>query len=104
MGPVELPARGSRTLQIPTKVSANRKIVLPVELTTVTGHPLGDPAILTIRSNAYGEALTIITACAGALLLFLAGRRLLRRFRGQPDPADAGRAPSQHSLRRQSDE
>ncbi|CAM3828691.1 DUF6049 family protein [Smaragdicoccus niigatensis] len=104
MGLVELPARGSRTLQIPTKVSANRKIVLPVELTTVTGHPLGSPAILTIRSNAYGQALTIITACAGALLLFLAGRRLWRRFRGQPDPADEGRAPSQHPLRRHSDE
>lgn len=105
MGLVDLPARGSRTLQIPTKVSANRKIVLPVELTTDTGHPLGTPAILTIRSNAYGKALTILTSCAGGLLLVLAGRRLFRRFRGEPDPADEGRlAPTTHTLRRHDDE
>ena len=100
MGLVELPARGSRTLQIPTKISANRKIVLPVELTTAGGHPLGAPAILTVRSNAYGQALALITAGAGTLLLVLAGRRLLRRFRGQPDPADEGRpAPTVHHKR-----
>jgi hypothetical protein len=98
-------ARGSRTLQIPTKVSANRKIVLPVELTTDTVHPLGSPAILTVRSNAYGQALTIITAGAGALLLVLAGRRLYRRFKGEPDPADEGRLPPHaHHIRRDHDE
>jgi hypothetical protein len=37
--------------------------------------------------------LAIITACAGALLFLLAGRRLWRRFRGQPDPADKGLDP-----------
>ena len=36
------------------------------------------------------EILAVVTGCAGALLLFLAGRRLLHRFRGEPDPADEG--------------
>jgi len=45
---------------------------------------------VNVRSNAYGQALAIITASAGVLLLLLAGRRLWHRFKGQPDPADEG--------------
>ncbi|MFI5500302.1 DUF6049 family protein [Nocardia asteroides] len=85
-----LPPSGTRSFQIPTEVSDSRKLVIPISLTTPDGVALGEPTSVSVRSNAYGQALAIITACAGILLFLLAGRRLLRRFRGQPDPADEG--------------
>jgi hypothetical protein len=90
IGEQQLPAEGTRSFQIPTKVSDSRNLVIPISLTTPGGVPLGNATSVSVRSNAYGQALAIITACAGALLLLLAGRRLWRRFRGQPDPADEG--------------
>ncbi|MFC9549880.1 DUF6049 family protein [Rhodococcus sp. NPDC056960] len=90
IGPTTLPPRGSRTLTVPTEANDSRKLVVEFSLTTADGQQLGEPTSVTVRSNAYGQALAILTACAGALLLFLAGRRLWHRFRGQPDPADEG--------------
>ncbi|MGB6182583.1 MAG: glycoprotein [Rhodococcus sp. (in: high G+C Gram-positive bacteria)] len=88
IGPQQLPPRGSRSLQIPARVSDSRKMVVEFSLSTDGGTRLGQAATVNVRSNAYGRALAIITAGAGALLLLLAGRRLWHRFRGQPDPAD----------------
>ncbi|MFG1769862.1 DUF6049 family protein [Nocardia salmonicida] len=88
-----LPPSGTRSFQIPTEVSDSRKLVIPIALTTPDGIALGEATSVSVRSNAYGQALAIITACAAILLLLLAGRRLVRRFRGQPDPADEGFAP-----------
>lgn len=93
IGEQQLPAEGSRSFQIPTQVSDKRNLVIPISLTTPEAVPLGNATSVSVRSNAYGQALAIITACAGALLLLLAGRRLWRRFRGQPDPADEGLDP-----------
>ncbi|MGF7122063.1 DUF6049 family protein [Rhodococcus sp. BE178] len=90
IGPQQLPPRGSRSLQVPAEVSDSRTMVVDFSLTTESGQNLGEQTSVTVRSNAYGQALAIITACAGALLLFLAGRRLWHRFRGQPDRADEG--------------
>ncbi|AQA24093.1 glyco domain protein [Rhodococcus sp. MTM3W5.2] len=90
IGDQQLPPRGSRTLQVPATVENAGKLVVDVALTTTNGRELGEPTSVSIRTNAYGKALAIITACAGALLLLLAGRRLWHRFRGQPDPADEG--------------
>ncbi len=90
IGDQQLPARGSRALQVPAKVTDTGKMVVDVALTTVNGHALGEPVSVSIRSNSYGMVLAIITAGAGALLLLLAGRRLWHRFRGQPDRADEG--------------
>lgn len=90
IGPTQLPPRGSRTLTVPAEISDSRKIEVEFALTTESGLPLGNPTQVTVRSNAYGQILAIVTGCAGALLLFLAGRRLLHRFRGEPDPADEG--------------
>lgn len=90
IGDQQLPARGSRALQVPAKVTDTGKMVVDVALTTVNGHPLGEPVSVSVRSNSYGTVLAIITAGAGALLLLLAGRRLWHRFRGQPDRADEG--------------
>lgn len=89
-----LPPSGTRSFQIPTEVSDSRKLVIPIALTTPDGIALGEATSVSVRSNAYGQALAIITGCAAILLLLLAGRRLLRRFRGQPDPADEGFAPA----------
>ncbi|WP_216892008.1 hypothetical protein [Nocardia alni] len=93
IGEQTLPAEGTRSFQIPTKVSDTRNLTIPISITTPDGIPLGDAVSVKVRSNAYGSALAIITACAGALLFLLAGRRLWRRFRGQPDPADEGLDP-----------
>ncbi|WP_433626013.1 DUF6049 family protein [Nocardia sp. CA-120079] len=92
-GEETLPPTGSRSFQIPTEVTDSRNLVIPISLTTSDGVPLGNPTSVSVRSNAYGQTLAIITACAGILLFLLAGRRLLRRFRGQPDPADEGFDP-----------
>ncbi|MFD0360372.1 hypothetical protein ACFQZZ_02800 [Nocardia sp. GCM10030253] len=93
IGEQVLPPTGTRSFQIPTEVSDSRNLVIPIFLTTPDGIPLGNPTSVSVRSNAYGQALAIITACAGILLFLLAGRRLWRRFRGQPDPADEGFDP-----------
>lgn len=93
-GEQQLPANGSRSFQIPTEVSDSRNLVIPISLTSPEGVALGNPTQVSVRSNAYGKALAIITGCAALLLLLLAGRRLWRRFRGQPDPADEGFDPS----------
>ncbi|KAA0024973.1 DUF6049 family protein [Antrihabitans cavernicola] len=90
IGEQQLPPRGSRQIQVPAEVNDSRNLTVDVALTTPDGHALGDATTVSVRSNAYGKVLAIITACAGALLLVLAGRRLWHRFRGQPDPADEG--------------
>ncbi|MEU4314606.1 DUF6049 family protein [Nocardia sp. NPDC024068] len=88
-----LPPRGTRSFQIPTEVSDSRKLVVPISLSTPEGVPLGHATSISVRSNAYGQILAIITACAAALLFLLAGRRLWRRFHGEHDPADKGIDP-----------
>lgn len=88
-----LPPRGTRSFQIPTEVSDSRNLVVPISLSTPEGVPLGHATSISVRSNAYGQILAIITACAAALLFLLAGRRLWRRFHGEQDPADKGVDP-----------
>lgn len=90
VGVTQLPARGSRTITVPAEVDDKRNLSVEFSVTTLDGSRLGEVSTVSVRSNAYGQALAIITACAGALLLLLAGRRLWHRFRGQPDPADEG--------------
>ncbi|NUS42796.1 MAG: hypothetical protein HOQ24_03760 [Mycobacteriaceae bacterium] len=90
VGEVQLPANGTRSLQLPTQVNATRDLTVTFSLSTPSGRELGAPTSVRVRSNAYGKSLTLITECAGALLVLLAGRRLWRRFRGRPDPADTG--------------
>lgn len=90
VGVTPLPARGSRTITVPAQVDDSRNLAVDFSLTTLDGRQLGEPSTVNVRSNAYGQALAIITASAGVLLLLLAGRRLWHRFKGQPDPADEG--------------
>ncbi|WP_148262531.1 DUF6049 family protein [Hoyosella subflava] len=90
LGVEQLPPRSHRQLSIPTEVSHTRQFAVDIQLTTPDHHVLGEAIRISVRSTAYGQIMTILTACAGALLLALAGRRLWHRFRGQPDPADEG--------------
>ncbi|GAB3211768.1 DUF6049 family protein [Nocardia tengchongensis] len=88
IGEQQLPAKGNRSFQIPTEVSDSRNLTIPIGLSTPDGVPLGNAVSVSVRSNAYGQVLAIMTASACALLLLLVGRRLWHRFRGQSDPAD----------------
>lgn len=88
IGLQQLPARGSRSLQVPVRLADSRSLPVEVALTTPTGTALGDASTVTVRSSNYGTAFTVITVIAGAVLLLLVGRRLWHRFRGKPDPAD----------------
>ncbi len=90
----QLPPNSTRSFQIPTEVTYSTSLRIPISLTTPDGIALGAPTEVSVRSNAYGQAFAIITACAGILLFLLVGRRLWRRFRGQPDPADEGVDPN----------
>ncbi|MGW0250167.1 DUF6049 family protein [Nocardia goodfellowii] len=93
IGEQQLPPNGTRSFQVPTEIDDSRNLVVPISITTPDGVFLGHPTSVSVRSNAYGQALAIITGCAGLLLFLLAGRRLWHRFRGQPDPADEGFDP-----------
>ncbi|WP_019201528.1 hypothetical protein [Tsukamurella sp. 1534] len=87
----ELPARGTRQIELPTTVNYSKKIDVQLSLRTSSDMTLGDPIRVSVHSNAYGRPLFIITCAAGVLLVLLAGRRLWHRFRGTPDPADEDR-------------
>lgn len=91
VGTIEIPARGTRQLQLPTRSDTSEAISVNISIATVTGVPLGTDIRLSVHSNAYGKPLFIITIIAGAALVLLTARRLWRRFRGEPDPADADR-------------
>lgn len=91
MGVIELPPNGTRQMQVPTRADRSRSLTVQIGLVTEGGVGLGNPINLSVHSNAYGKPLFIITICAGALLVLLAGRRLWHRFRGEPDPADFDR-------------
>lgn len=90
MGEIVLPP-GFLPLKVPIEVHFTQRVAVDVALRTANGLPLGEPARLSVHSNAYGKVLFIITLSGGAVLALLVGRRLWHRFRGQPDPADLDR-------------
>lgn len=96
----ELPARGTRQIELPTTVDYSRQISVQLTLRSSSNMPLGDPISVSVHSNAYGKSLFWITCGVGILLVLLAGRRLWRRFRGRPDPADADRPPADEHEKR----
>lgn len=90
VGELELPP-GYLPLRVPVEVRVNQHFVVDAALQTPDGLPLGEPARLSVHSNAYGMVLFLITMTAAAVLTALTGRRLWHRFRGQPDRADLDR-------------
>lgn len=93
-GPVQLPAAGSRTLQVPTQSDAeggDRRTV-SFSLTSPDGRTLAEPVELSVQTGVYPVAQAFALAAA-ALALILGGRRYLRYRRGILDPADEGHRP-----------
>jgi hypothetical protein len=90
IGEQELPP-GYLPLRVPIEVHFTQRVAVDVTLRTPDGLALGEPVRLSVHSNAYGKVLFLITLAAAAVLVALASRRLLHRFRGQPDPADLDR-------------
>lgn len=97
VGAIEIPANGTRQLQLPTRAGSSEALTVTITLTTSTGLELGTPIRLSVHSNAYGKPLFWVTIAAGVVLVALTARRLWHRFRGQPDPADVDRPdPDEH--------
>lgn len=94
VGMVQVPANGSRTLQLPTEAVGDDPSRRTVRLTLLdaSGRPLSQPVVLSVQSGGYPLAVAF-TVAAGALALALAVRRYLRYRRGTYDPADEGHRP-----------
>ncbi|GAB03955.1 hypothetical protein M2359_000324 [Gordonia amarae] len=114
VGVMEIPARGTRQIQLPANADSSEATSVSIGLATDTDLALGQPITISVHSNAYGKPLFYVTIVAAVLLVGLVGRRLWHRFRGQPDPADADRpeaddhdrelAASTYEFRRESSE
>ncbi|WOC12255.1 DUF6049 family protein [Gordonia sp. MP11Mi] len=97
VGVVEIPAQGTRQLQLPTHASSSQSATVRIALVTTNDVPLSSPVDLSVYANAYGKALFWITIAAAVILVLLTARRLWHRFRGEPDPADQDRPePDEH--------
>lgn len=94
VGIVQIPAMGSRTLQVPTQSQAEGGVrhTVTFSLRGPGGQPLSDPVELSVQSGGYPVAQAFALAAA-ALALVLGGRRYLRYRRGILDPADEGHRP-----------
>lgn len=97
VGVIEIPARGTRQIQLPTRADTSEAMSVTISLTSSSGLAVGSPIRLSVNANAYGKPLFWITIAAGVALVALTARRLWHRFRGQPDPADEDRPdPDEH--------
>ncbi|MFW0789888.1 DUF6049 family protein [Gordonia sp. CPCC 205333] len=99
VGVIEIPARGTRQVQLPTRAETSESMSVQIALVSSTGVSVGAPISLSVNSNAYGKPLFIVTLIAGVVLILLVIRRLWHRFRGQPDPADADRPEADEATR-----
>ena len=94
VGVVQIPASGSRTLQVPTQSDAEggTRHSVTFVLQGPDGRPLSEPVELSVQTGGYPVAQAFALAAA-ALALVLGGRRYLRYRRGILDPADEGHRP-----------
>lgn len=76
-----VPARSTRQLVIPAKVSRAGQFSVDARLSTPGGTSLGEPSTLQLRSTAFGRVTVALTAGAGAVLILLVARRVVRRIR-----------------------
>ena len=76
-----VPARSTRQLVIPAKVSRAGQFSVDARLSTPGGTPLGEPSTLQLRSTTFSRVTVALTAGAGAALVLLVTRRLVRRVR-----------------------
>jgi hypothetical protein len=76
-----VPARSTRQLVIPAKVSRAGQFSVDARLSTPGGTPLGEPSTLQLRSTAFGRVTVALTVGAGAALVALVARGIVRRIR-----------------------
>ncbi|MGH3777178.1 MAG: DUF6049 family protein [Pseudonocardiaceae bacterium] len=76
-----VPARSTRQFVIPAEVSRTGQFSVEARLSTPDGTPLGEPSTLQVRSTAFGTVTVALTAGAGAVLVGLVARRIVRRVR-----------------------
>jgi hypothetical protein len=76
-----VPARSTRQLVIPAKVNRAGQFSVDARLSTPGGTPLGEPSTLQLRSAAFSQVTVALTAGAGAALVLLVARRIVRRVR-----------------------
>ena len=76
-----VPARSTRQLVIPAKVNRAGQFSVDARLSTPGGTALGEPSTLQLRSAAFSRVTVALTAGAGAALVLLVARRLVRRVR-----------------------
>lgn len=81
VGDLSVPANGSVTRQIPAEALRAGVFNVDVGLSTPGGTELGTPVRFKLASTQYGLITVIVTATAAGALLFLSGRRILRRVR-----------------------
>ncbi|MGH4025474.1 MAG: DUF6049 family protein [Pseudonocardiaceae bacterium] len=76
-----VPARSTRQFLIPAEVSRAGQFSVGARLSTPSGTALGQPSTLQLRSTAFGTVTIALTAGAGAVLILLVTRRIVRRVR-----------------------
>ncbi len=106
-----IPPQGRIQLRVNAEVSRSGQFPVYARVLTPSGAELGPPSRLLVSSSAYGTIAVWLTVVAGALLVVLSGRRILRRIRretarrrtanrstpqdrAEPEPEPADPAPS----------
>lgn len=94
VGVIQIPAAGSRTLQVPTQSDSDGGVrhTVTFALSAPGGQALSAPVEISVQSGGYPVA-QVFALAAAALALALGGRRYLRYRRGILDPADEGHRP-----------
>lgn len=82
-----VPPLGRRQVEVSAEVTRSGQFVVDAVVRTPEGAQLGPASRLRVRSTAYGTITVWLTGTAGALLVVLAARRVLRRIRGENPPA-----------------
>jgi hypothetical protein len=91
--PQEVPPLGRRQVRVSAEVTRSGQFSVQAAVRTPDGELLGPPSRLRVRSTAYGTITVWLTASAGILLVVLAGRRIVRRIRGEPGSRPPGSTP-----------
>ncbi|HEU0129099.1 MAG TPA: DUF6049 family protein, partial [Pseudonocardiaceae bacterium] len=76
-----VPARSTRQFVIPAEVSRAGQFSVEARLSTPGGTPLGEPSTLQVSSTAFGTVTVALTVGAGAALVLLVVRGIVRRLR-----------------------
>ncbi len=90
-----VPARSTRQLIIPAKVSRAGQFSVDARLSTPGGTPLGEPSTLQLRSTAFGTVTVALTTSASVALVALVARAIVRRVRRTRQAGDHVTGPGE---------